>query len=98
MTTEYTWTINQMDRKIVDGYVTTVHYSVSATNGTHSSSSYGAVGFSEEPETMIPYDELTKEIVIGWVQTSLGKETIEAALQSQLDALAAPVSASGLPW
>ena len=98
MTTEYTWTINQMERLTVDGYVTNAHYTVTAKDGVNSTFCYGTVGFVDRPETMIPYDELTKEIVIGWVQTSLGKENIEASLQSQLGALAAPVSASGLPW
>ena len=98
MTTEYTWSINQMDRKTSDGFVTTVHYNVSATDGINTASTYGTVGFGDEPETMIPFSDLTQAIVIGWVQTSLGKETVEASLQTQLDALAAPVSTSGMPW
>jgi len=98
MTTEYKWSIVQMDRKTVDGFVTTVHYNVSATDGTNNASTYGTVNFSDEPETMVPFEDLTKSMVTEWVQTSLGKETVEASLQSQLDALAAPVSASGLPW
>jgi hypothetical protein len=37
-------------------------------------------------------------MVVGWVQTSLGKDTVEASLQSQIDAQKHPVQESGLPW
>ena len=87
-----------MDRNTADGFVITVHYNVSATDGTNSASTYGTTSYSPTDETMKPYEELTEELVIGWVQESLGKETVEASLQSQLDALATPVQASGLPW
>jgi hypothetical protein len=32
------------------------------------------------------------------VQTSLGKDTVEASLQSQIDAQINPVQESGVPW
>jgi hypothetical protein len=76
-----------------------VHYNVSATDGTYSANTYGTVGYQEQPgETYIPYDQLTEEQVVGWVQTSLGKDTVEASLQSQIDAKIKPVQESGLPW
>jgi hypothetical protein len=46
----------------------------------------------------LPYADLTQEIVVGWVQTSLGKDTVEASLQSQIDAQINPVQESGMPW
>lgn len=97
--TTYNWTITQMDRLTSDGFVVTVHYRVEASDDTNTASIYGTVGYSQDPEASpTPYDDLTKEQVVGWVQTSLRKEVIEEALQSQLDALAAPVQESGLPW
>lgn len=98
MTTQYTWSIVQMDRNTVDGFVVTVHYTVSAIDGVNSAYTYGTTSYSPTSETIVPYEELTKETVIGWVQQSLGKDVVEASLQSQLDALAAPVQTSGLPW
>lgn len=98
MTTQYTWSIVQMDRNTVDGFVVTVHYNVSANDEVNSTSIYGTVSYTPTTETIVPYEELTKETVIGWVQESLGKDSVEASLQLQLDALATPVQKSGLPW
>ncbi len=97
--TTYLWTISQMDRLTADGFVVTVHYNVSATDGTYNASTYGTVGYTEQPgETYTPYDQLTEAQVVGWVQTSLGKDTVEASLQGQIDAQANPVQESGVPW
>jgi hypothetical protein len=97
--TTYTWTIQQMDRLTSDGFVVTVHYNVSAIDGDYSASTYGTVGYTEQPDgEYTPYDELTEEQVVGWVQESLGKETVEASLDSQIEAQKNPVQQSGLPW
>ena len=97
--TTYLWTISQMDRLTADGFVVTVHYNVSATDGTYNASTYGTVGYQEQPgETFTPYDQLTEAQVVGWVQTSLGKDDVEASLQSQIDAQINPVQESGVPW
>jgi hypothetical protein len=97
--TTYLWTISDMNRLTADGFVVTVHYNVSATDGTYNSSTYGTVGYTEQPgETFIPYDQLTEAQVVGWVQTSLGKDTVEASLQSQINAQINPVQQSGTPW
>ena len=97
--TTYLWTIQQMDRLTADGFVVTVHYNVSATDGTYNASTYGTVGYTEQPgETYTPYDQLTEAQVVGWVQASLGKDTVEASLQGQIDAQINPVQESGVPW
>lgn len=97
--TTYNWQVVQMDRLTSDGFVVTVHYNVSATDGDYSASTYGTVGFTEQPdETYTPYDELTQEQVVGWVQESLGKDTVEASLAGQIEAQKNPTQVSGLPW
>ena len=95
---EYNWNVVQMERKAADGFVTTVHYTVSAVDGEFTSSSYGTVGFTQEEMDYVPFADLTKEQVIGWVQDSLGQATVEEALATQIDAQKNPVSESGLPW
>lgn len=97
--TTFNWQIAQMERLTTDGFVVTVHYRVDATDGEFSAGTYGTVSYIQEPEeTYTPYDQLTQAQVIGWVQNSLGKETVETSLQSQIDAQKAPVQVSGLPW
>ena len=88
-----------MDRLTADGFVVTVHYNVTATDDTYSASTYGTISYTQEQgETYIPYDDLTEATVVGWVQTALGKDTVESSLQSQIDAQKNPVQATGLPW
>ena len=94
----YEWNVVQMDRQVADGFVTTVHYNVSAVDGEFTASTYGTVGFTKEEMDYVPFEQLTQEQVIGWVQDSLGKDTVEEALATQIDAQKNPVSESGLPW
>ena len=97
--TTYLWTIQQMERLTSDGFVVTVHYNVSAVDGDYQASTYGTTSYTQTPgETYIPYADLTQDIVVGWVQEALGKDTVEASLQGQIDALKNPVQESGLPW
>ena len=100
MSTTFTWAIANLERETSDGYVFTAHYTISANDDTYSAGAYGSVGF-ERPESLIPFDDLTKEIVIDWVKEAIGGEEkvteIEAALQAQLDEKHAPTKASGTP-
>ena len=97
-TTTTTWGIAQMERHTSDGIVIVVHYTVAANDGTYGSSAYGSVGLEAPEGNVIPYADLTPEIVIGWVQEKLNVEEIEAALQAQLDQQRAPTTAAGVPW
>jgi ribosomal protein S11 len=95
MTTTYT--INQLDRNTSDGFVTTVHYNVTKTDGEFSASTYGTIGFEAGTPTT-PYASLTKAQVIEWVKDKLGEETVEASLASQIAAQKNPTTATGMPW
>tara|TARA_R110000772_G_scaffold96596_2_gene195336 strand:+ start:133 stop:450 length:318 start_codon:yes stop_codon:yes gene_type:complete len=103
MATTTTWNIAQMEHQTADGAVITCHYTVDASDGTYTAGAYGSIGLEQpDPETMIPYSDLTPEVVIGWVQEKLGGAEkvaeVEAALQAQLDEQHAPSKAQGLPW
>jgi hypothetical protein len=95
----YKWSIVEMNRLTSDGFVVTVHYNVSATEDDYSASTYGTVSFTEQPDaTYTPYADLTQEQVVGWVQDALNKDTVEASLAGQIEALKHPAQVSGLPW
>jgi len=95
----YNWQVVQMDRLTSDNFVVTVHYNVSATEDEYTASTYGTVSFTEQPdETYTPYADLTQEMVTGWVQDALGKDTVEESLATQIDALKNPTQVSGTPW
>ena len=101
-TTTTTWGVAQMERHTADGIVFTVHYTVAASDGTYASSAYGSIGLEQPEGDVIPYADLTPEIVIGWVQEKLGGDEkvteIEAALQAQIDQQRTPTTAQGVPW
>ncbi len=100
MATAFTWKIAQLERETEDGFVFTVHYTVNADDGTYTSGAYGSLGL-ERPDNLIPFSQLTEEIVVNWVKEQFGEEKvieIEAALQAQLDEQHNPSKAVGVPW
>ena len=100
MSTTFEWKIAQLERETEDGFVFTAHYTVAANDGTYASSAYGSLGF-ERPDSLIPFADLTEEIVVGWVKERFGAEKvaeIEQALENQISEQRNPTKASGLPW
>jgi len=100
-TTTFTWNIAQLERETSDGYVYTAHYTVDAKDDTYSAGAYGSIGLERPEGELIPFADLTLEIVTNWLKEKLGDEKvteIEAALQAQLDEQRNPTKAAGLPW
>jgi hypothetical protein len=96
MTATINWSIQQLDRKTADGFVTTAHWRCDAVDGEFSASVYGTAGFTGD--LTIPYAELTQEQVLGWVWGSLDKAEIEANALAQIELQKNPVTATGTPW
>jgi hypothetical protein len=95
----YKWEVVNTDYKTSNKFIITVHYVVNAVDGDYTASTYGTVGYTEQQgEQYIPYAELTEAEVVGWVQESLGKDTVEAGLAAQIEAEKNPVQESGVPW
>ena len=98
-----TWTIAQLERELADGYVYSVHYKVDATDGTYSAGAYGSIAL-EKPETLVPYKDLTSDVVVGWVKAKLIAENsaavtkIESALAANIAEQKTPTVGSGIPW
>ena len=96
-----TWNIANLERETADGYVYTAHYTVDAHDGTYSAGAYGSIDLGRPEGELIPFADLTEEVVVGWVKEKLTAEKvgeIEAALQGRLDEQRAPSKAAGLPW
>ena len=93
-----TWNISQLDRQTSDGFVTTAHWQANATDGDYSASVYSTCSWSEGTAT-IPYADLTKETVLGWIWANgVDKDAVEASLVAQIAEQKAPVKATGVPW
>lgn len=103
-TIQYTWSIANLERHTADGIVYTAHYRVDATDGVYSSGAYGSIGLEApaDGDPVIPYSELTPEIVIEWVKEKLGGpekiDEIHTALEQQILEQRNPTKAAGVPW
>ena len=92
------WNISQLDRQTSDGFVTTAHWQANATDGDYSASAYSTCSWSDGTAT-IPYADLTKETVLGWIWANgVDKSATEAALNTQIELQKNPIKATGVPW
>jgi len=92
------WTITQLERLTTNGFVTAAHWNATAINENYSHNIYGACSLPDG-ELIIPYNELTQDIVLNWVWSNgVNKDEIEANLANQIELQKNPVSATGLPW
>ena len=107
MSVNYVWGVSQLDAYPQhDGetdVVFTVHFNLTGTDGDYTGYVYGTVGVTYNPEEpFVPYNELTLEQVIGWVQDALGAEQVaayEANVAQQIaDQQNPPVVSLPLPW
>jgi hypothetical protein len=95
-----TWTIATLERELSDGGVVVAHWRVSEVDGEFSASAYGTCGFtydSTDP-SFVPYDNLTEEVVLGWVWGEVDQAATEAALAANIADQKNPTTADGVPW
>lgn len=95
MTTVFT--INNLDRNTDGDVVTNVHWSAIKTDGDFVASVYSSQAV-EVGDTLVPYADLTEAVVVEWVKEKLDLESLESALDAQIEAQKNPVTASGVPW
>jgi hypothetical protein len=83
--------------------VFTVHWRRQATDGTYTADIYGAQSVTLDPEApFTPYEDLTFDQVVGWLEDAMGEETLAAqvaALDQQIEnQINPPVVSPPLPW
>ena len=105
MTTTYTTTITQMFTvPNPTGYVVNVLFNVSGTDGTYTANIDGNIQFTPEQGEagFVPYDQLTQDEVIGWINTATNnQENYYANVQGQLTSMITPPvspTSQPLPW
>lgn len=84
-----------------ENIVINVHWRCFGQDGDYVSSVYGTCGLPENEENFIPYDQLTKEMVLSWVWSSgsVDKEAVENSVNQQIqDQISPPVINPALPW
>ena len=98
-----TWAVQNMTRVIDDGFVINVAWGCTASAPGVQGAFYGGQDtYPNNPSEpgFIPYDQLTQEIVLGWVYAGLGdqKAVIEATLTAKVEKQLNPTTANGVPW
>lgn len=101
---EYTWKIYDLKRTIDNGVVTSVTY---ACEGEHESNFDRRIGDLEvvgstSDEGFVAFDDLTEEIVLGWVGSSVDQPAIELSISSSIhervQAQTEITESTGTPW
>jgi hypothetical protein len=91
------YTLQQPD----PNYVVNVLWTVTGVDGTYTASLGGNTTFSSnQSSTFIPYDQLTEEIVLGWI-TADQIASAQACVQGQIDSMITPPVSpqkTPLPW
>jgi hypothetical protein len=98
MTTEFKWAIPQTDYIVADGFITTAHWTATATDGTYTASAYSTCSFAAATPS-IPYASVTEQEVLNWIWSNgVSKDATEASLAQQIELQKNPVTATGTPW
>jgi len=82
--------IRHIEHATDDGCLLTIHWE--ASEGAESI--LGSTHLGKPSSTMIPYNEVTEAMAMGWLTASLDVEGLTAKLQAPK----APKQGSGLPW
>ena len=96
MANTYKWKINALDAKVSVGddenVVYTVHWGLIATSedGEHTVSSIGTHGVEYDADNFTAYEDLTEEIVIGWLEDGLDVDSMKVNLDGQIEKLITP--------
>ena len=101
--TTYDWIITQINVNPVENDLTDVvkviHWRYRASDDVNSTEIFGTVDLSSvNPTDFVQYSDLTKEIVVSWLEASLDVENLKDSLQKTLDELKAKPVAKELPW
>ena len=92
----YNWVISAVECKVKDGdlkdVIFVVHWRFNASNEDGISAEiYGAESFEAPKEDdFTPFDEVTTEQVIGWLEASLDVEEMKLNLDKQINLLVNP--------
>jgi hypothetical protein len=104
----YVWSVNALYtiQQPQPDYVVCALWTLTGSDEQHNANVQGSTQFSITPDSpsFVPYDELTQEIVVQWIQSSLGVTSVvmyEEQLAEQLTSYNNPQATpqkTPLPW
>ena len=104
MATQFTWIIEWMQCKPVEGnlqdVVITAGWRCSGVDENYSASVYGTCSFPSPGDPFTPYADLTQDQVLGWCWANgVDKAAYDASIQTQIDQqINPPYIQPPLPW
>jgi hypothetical protein len=94
------WSIVDMERHTIDGYVHQVAYRVDGSENGFFSSFTSKAFLARPVEELVPFENLTEALVLSWIQNSIGADAIaaiERGIEAELQDQQFPRVAHGLP-
>ena len=79
------WKVDAIDQQTEDGLIVNVQWRLEATGEGKPTDLYGSVLFGRG-DSFIPFEQLTEDIVIGWVKDKFGEQhvaNLEEAVENQ---------------
>lgn len=106
MATNFLWKVNSMSvtQTPEPNFVARVEWSLIGTEGLTTCTLDNIATFDAPSEDFTPYEDLTEDVVLGWVKDQLGPDGVAAAentIASYLFSVANPPSVpekAPLPW
>jgi hypothetical protein len=107
-TTNFEWVISQLNCAVesegLPDVINTIHWRYQATQEhdgkIYFADTYGAASVGQpNPQNFIPYEDVTEEEVIGWLEEILPVEAMQEGLESNIALQINPVEVTlPLPW
>lgn len=105
MANTYNWKISCLDAKIKEGDLNNVIYNIHwryvASDNLEEPTTASQIGTFyveyKEGDTFIPYEDLTKEDVVGWLESGLDVEGMKQELDNKIELQKNPVDENLYP-
>jgi hypothetical protein len=108
METNFKWVISSMDCAVesegLPNVINVIHYRYNATkvegDKTYFAETYGASSVAQpNPQNFTPYEDVTEEEVINWLEQILPVENMQESLEASIALQINPVEVTlPLPW
>ena len=108
---QITWKIENLEREVETGLVTTIHWRITAEDQGRCNDAYGSIRIKGDAEApgFIPYSEITQDIAIDWLKNRLQQlhqldptyrspEQIEDEVSQSVRNIIVPKYKLGKPW
>ena len=100
----HTWKVYNLERTIIDGTVFKVTYACESEDNSIFDRKMGEIELIGSPQKpgFIPFEELTEEIVLGWLSGSIDNSIFETENSVSISEIASQhvltTTVSGTPW